>query len=263
MRIWRLIELETYDAFMNMAIDEAILRARTESLVVDTLRFYRWKRSAVSIGRFQNADIEVHLKNCAEQGVDVVRRITGGGTVYHDVEDEVTYSLVAARESLKAKGIDEVYSRVYSGITNGLRILGLTPDFNEGTVKACPNLTVNGRKVSGSAQCHRRGIVLQHGTILVGARLERMFSCLRVPWAESCMQVVNVAKSRITSLQDELHRKVAVYEVNKALIEGFQRSLSMKLVSGKLTAYEQELAEKLYSQKYSRNEWNLQGENQV
>jgi lipoate-protein ligase A len=257
---WRLLELETHDAYMNMAIDEVILNARIEGRTTDTLRLYRWKRSAVSIGRFQKVENEVQWENCAEQGVDVVRRITGGGTVYHDAEGEITYSVVAAKESLKANDIGEVYARIYSGLTAALGILGLVADFNEGNVKACPNLTVNRRKISGSAQCHKYGVVLQHGTILARVNLEKMFRCLRVPWAENCMQVVRVAKDKLTSLRDELGKDVPNEEISRALVEGFQRALGMKLNGGMLTAYERELAERLYRDKYVKDDWNLRGE---
>lgn len=240
-----------------MAIDEAVLSARMEGLVPDTLRFYCWKPSAVSIGKFQRVENEVQLENCKQRGVDVVRRITGGGTVYHDSEDEITYSVVASKESLEADDIADVYARIYSGLTEALGALGVTADFNEGNSRACPNLTVNGRKISGSAQCHKRGVVLQHGTILAKVNLERMFTYLRVPWARSCMQVVSVARHKITSLYDELGKNVSTAEVNHALIEGFRKALNVELVNGELTLYERELAERLCKQKYASDDWNL------
>jgi lipoate-protein ligase A len=98
MTCWRLLKLETHNAYMNMAIDEAILDARINGIVPNTVRFYRWNPSAVSIGKFQNIENEVYLENCLKHGVDVVRRITGGGTVYHDVEGEITYSVVASKD---------------------------------------------------------------------------------------------------------------------------------------------------------------------
>ncbi len=135
MTAWRLLELEIYDAFMNMAMDEAILRARIQSVVPNTLRFYRWKPSAVSVGRFQEIEKEVQLDNCRKHNVDVVRRITGGGTVYHDAQDEITYSVIARKEDLGAEEIAAVYSRIYAGLAESLRILGIHADFNQGTAK--------------------------------------------------------------------------------------------------------------------------------
>jgi lipoate-protein ligase A len=255
--VWRLLKLETCDAFMNMAIDEAVLRARIENLVPNTLRFYCWKPSAVSIGRFQNIEKEVQLDNCKKYGVNVVRRITGGGTVYHDAEDEITYSVVVHKSDLNATDITSVYARIYDGLAAAIRIVGSQADFNVGDSKHCPNITINGRKISGSAQSHKREVVLQHGTFLIGVDLLKMFTFLRVPWAETCTEVVSVAQRKITSIREELHRTVSITEMNEALIKGFQKALHMKLVDGKLSTHERRLADKLCKEKYATNDWNF------
>ncbi|MEE9488937.1 MAG: lipoate--protein ligase family protein, partial [Thermoplasmata archaeon] len=77
-----------------MALDEAILEARRDGRVRPTLRLYGWSPPAVSIGYFQRLDEEVHTGTCEDLGIDVVRRITGGGAVLHD--KEVTYSVTAS-----------------------------------------------------------------------------------------------------------------------------------------------------------------------
>lgn len=259
MAVWRLLKLETYNAFMNMAIDEALMKARIENHVQNTLRFYCWKPSAVSIGRFQNIEKEVELDNCRKHGVDVVRRITGGGTVYHDVEDEITYSVVANKKDLEAPDITAVYAKIYAGLAEAVKILGLRADFNKGNVKTCPNLMVKGKKISGSAQSHKKGVVLQHGTLLVDVDLQKMFTSLRVPWARTCMEVVGVAERKITSIKKELGRHVSIEEAKKALVKGFQKALNMKLVRGELTLYEKELSEKLCKEKYATDNWNFHG----
>ena len=259
MAAWRLLKFETNNAYINMAIDEAILNARIKGLVPNTLRFYRWNPSAVSIGKFQNIGNEVHLENCLKHGVDVVRRITGGGTVYHDAEGEITYSVVADKASLNAEDITEVYARIYAGIVEALKILGLKADFNEGNPRACPNLTVNGKKISGSAQCHKSSVVLQHGTLLVDVDLEKMFTFLKVPWAKTCMEVVCIARNKITSIKAELGRDVSLETVQQALIKGFQKTLGTRLEPTDLTPYEREFAEKLCREKYATVNWNMYG----
>jgi lipoate-protein ligase A len=261
MTVWRLLKPKTYNAFTNMAIDEAIMKARIENHVQNTLRFYCWKPSAVSIGRFQNIEKEVQLDNCRKHGVDVVRRITGGGTVYHDSEDEITYSMVANKKDLEAPDITTVYAKIYAGLAEAVKILGLKADFNKGNVKTCPNLMVNGKKISGSAQSHKKDVVLQHGTLLVDVELKKMFTFLRVPWAKTCMEVVGVAERKITSIKKELGRHVSVEEVKQALVQGFQKALNMKLVKGELTFYEKELSEKLCKEKYAAVGWNFHGRN--
>jgi lipoate-protein ligase A len=242
-----------------MAIDEAIFVARTNNLVPNTIRFYCWKPSAVSIGKFQDIQDEVLINNCVKQGVDIVRRITGGGTVYHATEDEITYSVIASAQDLQATDITTVYAKIYTSIAEALRMLGINADFNLGDAKTCPNLTINGKKISGSAQSHKKGIVLQHGTLLLDVNLEKMFTFLRVPWAKTCIEIVNIAKHKHTSIKDETRKNITIDEVEQALVEGFQKALNIKLVPSELTAYEHEPAERLYEEKYSTNEWNSHG----
>ena len=91
MTSWRLIDLGIYDGYMNMAIDEAILQARIEEKVPNTFRLYRWRPSCASIGKNQSMEHEVDTETCKKLGVDYVRRITGGGAVYHDYLGEITY----------------------------------------------------------------------------------------------------------------------------------------------------------------------------
>jgi lipoate-protein ligase A len=257
MNRWRLLKLETHSAYMNMAIDEAILLARIQGMAPNTVRFYQWMPSAVSIGKFQNIENEVQMGNCKQNRVDVVRRITGGGTVYHDAEDEITYSVIVGKKDLEATDITTTYAKIYTGLARGLELMGVKAYFNEGDLKACPNLTVKGKKISGSAQSHKKGTVLQHGTLLLRIDLKKMFSLLRVPWAKTCMEIVNVAKDKITSLEKELGRVVSIEETERALVEGFQETLNSNFDVGSLTAFERDLASKLHKQKYSTTEWNF------
>lgn len=147
MDTWRLLPLETNNAFMNMAIDEAILNARIAGRVPNTLRFYRWQPSTVSIGRNQNPEAEIYIDACKQIGVDLVRRISGGGTVYHDFEGEVTYSVTAKTEEISTADITVVYVKVYEAIKDALRLLGIKADFNIGDAKNCPNMTVGGKNL--------------------------------------------------------------------------------------------------------------------
>jgi len=256
---WRLLNLQTRNAYTNMAIDEAILTARTIDRAPNTLRLYRWTPSAVSIGKNQQPENEVQKDNLRKLGIDLVRRISGGGTVYHDERGEVTYSLIAKMNDLGVKDITAVYAKVYSGITDALRIMGIKADFSEGDAKNCPNLTVKGRKISGSSQAHKREIVLQHGTLLLEVDLEKMFALLRVPWAKNCREVVEVARNRITSVKSELRHAVSAETAANALAVGFTNALGVRLVEGELSSFEIELAEKLIQEKYSTDDWNLSG----
>jgi len=124
MKTWRLIPLSTNDAFMNMAIDEAILISKIKNFIPNTIRFYQWNPSAVSIGRNQNINEQIYPQALKEYQIDVVRRTSGGGAVYHDQNGEVTYSLTATISDL-GSDYTSVYQKVYSAIIDSLRLLGI------------------------------------------------------------------------------------------------------------------------------------------
>jgi lipoate-protein ligase A len=260
MDTWRLLSLQTNNAYMNMAIDEAILNELIIGNVPNTLRFYRWEPSAVSIGRNQNPDTQVHIDSCKQQGVDIVRRISGGGTVYHDFEGEVTYSVTAKTSDFGTGDITSVYFKIYSAITDALRLLGVSTDFSGGDAKNCPNLTVKGKKISGSSQILTHGAVLQHGTLLQSVDLPKMFTLLKLNDV-SCTQAAEIAKRKITSIQDELGHKVAPETIANALAQGFKAILKIQLEEGELTPSEVENANKLYIEKYRNEKWNFSGKN--
>jgi len=261
MGAWRLLKLETGDAFTNMAIDEAILTARITGKAPNTLRFYRWKPSAVSIGRFQDLFNEVHLENCRKHGVDIVRRITGGGAVYHDQEGEITYSVVVNGKDLGYADMDIIsaYKTVCKGLIEAVKILGTTAEFNPTDPKQCPSITIGGRKISGSAQSYKRGVLLQHGTFLVDINHEKIFTFLKVPWAKTLMDVLEISKKKLTSAKQELESRRSIDEVYPALVRGFQKALKIQLVEEELTSYERELAERLRRNKFSTEDWTFKG----
>ena len=259
MDTWRLIPLEKHNAFMNMAVDEAILQSRMENLVPNTLRLYQWKPSAVSIGKNQNPNETVYLDNCRKLGVDIVRRNSGGGTVFHDQSGEITYS-VTARTCDLGKDVTAVYTHIYAAVTDALRLLGILADYNPGNHKNCPNLMVNTRKISGSAQTIKRNIIQQHGTLLLSVDLSLMFQLLRVPFTEDWGLAAQAAQRKITSVQTELGHAVTSETAANALTQGFKAALKIGLIPAELTLNEKALAQKLYTSKYATDDWNQNAE---
>lgn len=261
MEVWRLIKLETRDGFTNMAIDEAIYTARIAGMVPNTLRFYRWNPSAVSIGRFQDVSREVYIENCEKHEVDIVRRITGGGSVYHDHEGEITYSIIVEGNELGPRNIDLVsaYKTICAGLIEAVRILGTTAEFTTLDRRHCPSVTIAGKKISGSSQALKKGILLQHGTFMVDINLEEMFTYLKVPWAKTLADVLTVSQRKLTSIRQELPSEQSMDEVYPALVKGFETALSIKLTEADLTRYETKLAEELRKNKFSTPNWNLNG----
>jgi len=261
MDYWRLLKLQTADAFTNMAVDEAIMKARIGNRVSNTLRLYQWKPSAVSIGRFQTLADEIHIDNCKKYDVDIVRRITGGGAVYHDQNGELTYSIVTKTRDLGCKDLDmlSAYQKICSGLNQAIKILGTKAEYRPPDPKRCPNLAISGKKISGNAQTSKKGVLLQHGTFLMDIDHEKMFTFLKVPWAKTLNDVLAVSKRKLTSARQELGYNFSTQEAYQALVNGFENALDVQFVEEELTEYEQELSKKLKKERFVAEDWNYLG----
>ena len=245
---YRLLETEKNTAAMNMSIDEAIMLSGTP-----TLRFFAWEPPAVSLGYFQGIKQEVDLERCKELGVDVIRRLTGGGAVYHD--KELTYSFFVGEGSGEvSRNILDSYGQICGFVIGGLKKLGLEAEF-----KPVNDIIVNGKKISGNAQTRRGGMILQHGTILLDVDPKEMFSILKVPNEKIRDKMISAAEERVTSVSKELGTTIGFEEVKNAIIEAFQSqdSCMWVLKQGGLSKGELETAKELYRDKYSTKEWNF------
>lgn len=254
---WRLIRTTPYTAIENMAIDHALLAGCQKGTIPNTLRFYRWSPSAVSIGRFQQILDEVDVEACKEKGVDIIRRRSSGGAVYHDFEGELTYSLICRIDSTNIpKDVIASYHHLCLGIVDGLKQLGITAEFSSGSVRACPNLFVKGRKISGNAQSRSGSALLQHGTILRCIDLDLMFSFLKVDRTKADCVTLDHAATRLTSLEQELGNKPTFQQIERALISGFTKVLSTEFVEGTMTSEETRAMQYIAKTKYATSEWN-------
>jgi len=247
---FRLLDTGFNKAALNMGIDESILRHVSEGKSLQTIRFYGWSPPAVSIGYFQSLEEEVDLEACKKYGVDCVRRITGGGAVYHD--RELTYSFIAPEDNtIVPKDIMESYKTVCSGLIRGLGVLGISSEF-----APLNDIIAGGKKISGNAQTRREGCILQHGTILLDVDVERMFMLLKVPSEKMRDKIIQNARERVTSARRMLKAEVPYAEAAKAFEEGFQTALGIEFVKGELSQSELDYAYKIAEEKYSSIGWN-------
>jgi len=245
---WRLLPLRIDDAFTSMAIDEALLKLNAEGRSPNTIRFWRWLPSTISIGCFQSLEREVDLGAARRHGVDVVRRITGGGAVFHDHSGELTYSVVCKQGDV-SDDIIESYRSICGGLVRGLERLGLQAEF-----KPVNDVQVNGKKISGSAQTRRWGSVLQHGTILISPDVRLMFELLKVSPEKISDKFIASVYERVTTVERELGRKPTFDEVRAAMVDGFADALDADFVEGELAQEELGLAEQI-KLKYASKEW--------
>ncbi len=243
---WRFIPLETHSAAMNMALDEACAHAVAQGEVSPTIRLYRWNPSAVSIGYFQSLQQEIDRDECKKQKIDIVRRRTGGGAVYHDYDGEITYSIIAP-ESMFEKNIVESYRQIAQGIISGLKTLNIDAEF-----VPINDLVVAGKKISGNAQTRRNGVLQMHGTILCDVDVDKMFSLLKVPDEKMRGKTIAVVKERVTSLK--LHGVSDYQKVYEALKNGFLTG--KQWTEGEWSEEELEKAEILAEEKYRHPKWS-------
>ncbi|RLG70141.1 MAG: lipoate--protein ligase family protein [Methanobacteriota archaeon] len=249
--VWRLLVTGWNHASLNMAIDESILQTCAERKAPNTIRFYQWRPEAVSIGYFQSLEREVDLEFCREHGIDVVRRITGGGAVFHG-SGEVTYSLIALEGTPGIpRNILRSYEVICQGLVEGLKMVGLQAVFNP-----VNDVLVNGRKISGSAQTRRWGAVLQHGTVLLDFEPSKMFSALRVTDEKIRDKMIRKAEERVTTIKKETGKKLTSEDVIEKLVEGFEKALDITLEPGGLTPLEKARAAELEKTKYGSKAWN-------
>jgi lipoate-protein ligase A len=263
---WRLINTGVSDGATNMAVDEALMQSVAENRSPPTLRFYGWDPPCVSVGYSQSVRKEVDLERCRERGYSWVRRPTGGRAILHI--DELTYSVVAPQGEARVAGdIISSYRRLSLGLVEGLRTL------HGGVVQAGRMETINGleksaacfdvpshfevtayeRKLVGSAQVRRNGVVLQHGAIPLEGDVSRLVEVLALPEPDR-VALRDKLLDRAIALDEVVGRVVPFDETAKALTRGFGTALNLEFTPGELTPYEREAVEGLVS-RYTGDEW--------
>jgi lipoate-protein ligase A len=211
---------------------------------------YGWIPPAVSIGYFQSLEEEVDLNKCKEFDLDYIRRITGGGAVFH--EKEVTYSIVVPiNNPLIPSDIMGSYKKICAGLVKGLSNLGIESSF-----VPLNDIISNGKKISGNAQTRKFHTILQHGTILIDTDVEKMFSLLKVPSEKLKDKMIKHVKERVTSINAILGKEIEFDIVCDALAKGFREAFDIQLIKGELTDSEIKLAEKIAKERYKNHEWN-------
>ncbi|WP_373229775.1 biotin/lipoate A/B protein ligase family protein [Cohnella sp.] len=280
--MWRFVHTGNRSPAENMAIDEAMLSAHQEGITPPTVRFYGWNPATLSIGYFQQADKEVDFAALRSRGIGFVRRATGGRAVLHD--RELTYSIIVS-ESYPGipASVTEAYRVLSIGLLEGFRRLGLdarmtgmdavmdeaeeTAALSSTGSSACFDsptryeLVVEGRKIAGSAQMRAKGVILQHGSILLDLDTNLLFDVLRFPDERAKIRMKRVFESKAVAVNACMRERnkptVTMTELEAAFRAGFAEGLGADLVPGKLSDLEEERARLLAIEKYASDGWNL------
>lgn len=271
---WYFINSGKQDPAYNMALDEALLDWHSEGLIPPVIRFYQWKPATLSIGYFQRVNRDVDLEAIKEMGLGFVRRPTGGRAVLHD--KELTYSVIVSEDYPEMpKTVTEAYRVISEGVLQGFRELGLRAEFsvpeseqqkldlNQPKSAVCfdaPSwyeLIVEGRKVAGSAQTRQKGVILQHGAILVDLDEDMYIKCFKFESNEQKDSALKRLNQKAVSINKILSNPLEVKDVIPAFKIGFTKALQLDLVEYVLTAEQEQYVQNLATTRYRSDEWNF------
>jgi len=249
MMIWRLLDDGITDAHHHFAVEEALARLLDEGHSPPTLRLRRVRR-AVFVGVSQDTWAEVDVDFCRAHDVKIVRRMNGGGAVYHDV-GSFCYSAFFPRRTFPQSDAD-LFGFFARPVLRTCADYGLAA-----TVSGRNDITVNGRKLYGSAQMAWYDAFVQSGTFLVDIDFNMMGQALRPSALKFADKPATTIQERVTSLNRELGRAVPVTEVMARFAAHFAAAFDLTLTPGELTAEERALAGQLWREKYATDAWNF------
>lgn len=236
---WRLLDTGPRSAAENMALDEAILQARVQGLAPNTIRFLEFDPSAVLVGYHQSVEQEVREGFCVENGIDVNRRITGGGSIYFGSRT-LGWEIVASKSDLATKipsfAGQGTFEQLCRGVVRALGSLGVEAEYRPKN-----DIEVGGRKISGTGGTERDGAFLFQGTLLVDFDVDTMLRALRVPVMKLKDKEIEAVRDRVTCLRWELGYAPAAEEIKAAIAGGFEETFNLHLVPGGLTETESRL----------------------
>ena len=238
MEKWTFLDTGVRSAAENCALDEVLLVCRNKGLIPNTVRFLQFSPNAVLVGFHQSVEQEVRTEYCKKNGIDINRRITGGGTIYLD-KPQLGWELIASRDHpLIPKDIDELYERICECTVNGLNRLGVNAAFRPKN-----DIEVDGRKISGTGGTFEGRAFLFQGTLLTDFDVETMFRALRIPIEKLKDKELESARERVTCMKWELGHLPQLEKIKDALKEGFSEIFNVELVEREMTKDEKKLLE--------------------
>ena len=227
---------------INMEKDLELMQAVSTRAAPATLRLYSWSPPALSLGYFQKEEAVVNREACRRLGIDVVRRPTGGRAVLH--YRELTYSIIVPEAHPQIpQGVLDSYRFLSGGIMEAFRLLDINPSLASGEKRehklvsgscfdapSAYEVQVQGKKVVGSAQLRRHGVLLQHGSILLELPLELYEKILRLSGPEKkAASYLERLKKKAAGLHD-LGYMVSVDDLVTALFRGFSRIFAVEII---------------------------------
>ncbi len=243
-RYFRVIDTGIRAGRANIAFDQALIAARQGGRIPDTIRFLRFRPSAL-IGMHQILSHEVRVDHCRRRGIEIGRRITGGGGLYLD-EGQIGWELVFDRASLGMRTLDDATRRICEAAALGIRKLGVPAQYRPRN-----DIEVDGRKISGTGGFFDAETLFYQGTLLIDFDPAEMIAALRIPVEKLSKRELNSARRRVVSLRELLGDRLPdLPTIYQALLEGFAEGLGIVPEWGEVTRFEEALADRLHHEEF-------------
>ncbi len=243
---WNLLGPTLLDPVTQVALDESLTLAVGRGERGPTLRFWGWSAPAVVLGRFQSVRNEVNQDVAEQEGITLVRRISGGGAMFIEPEGAITYSIHAPEEMVRGMTFPESYAFFDAWVIDALRELGVNAWY-----APLNDITSDGGKIGGAAQARRGGAVLHHTTMAYQMNTTLMSRVLRIGKEKLSDKGVTSADKRVGPLrqQTDLDRDVIIHH----LVGHFRARFG--LADDELSARELEDAQSRVEERFGTDEW--------
>ncbi len=238
---FRLLDTGHRTAAENMAIDEVLLTGRAQNKSPNTIRFLQFMPACVLLGYHQVMDQEIRAEYCREIGVEINRRITGGGALFWDTS-QLGWEIISGKDSPGFGGkVEGIYTKLCSATARALQNLGIKAAFRPRN-----DIEVNGRKISGTGGTETGGAFLFQGSLLVDFDVGTMLKVLKVPTEKLKRKEINSIKERVTCISSEIGQAPDISLVKQLIASELASELNISLTPEGLNDFEQSLlAEKL------------------
>lgn len=220
MATWRVLDTGVRSAAQNIAFNRALLEARQANEIPSTLRFLQFKPSAL-LGFHQSAQQELNVEYCGQHGIEIQRRITGGGAIYMD-ESQLGWELYLAKNDLDVPDMQHISRRICEAAAKGIQSLGLNAVYRPRN-----DIEVDGKKISGTGGAFEGDALMFQGTLLIDFNIAKMLRVLRIPIEKLSDKAISEAKERVTSLSELLPVVPPLTKIKQCLIEAFATEFSV------------------------------------
>jgi lipoate-protein ligase A len=238
---WRQINTNIADSYYVTAADEAIINYRQKNYVPNTLHFYRRNQSTISLGRSRKIQHDIHLDTCHKHDITILRRITGGGTIYTD-PGCLIYSLIFNPQDTPITSKQDAFNQICSAVINALSSHGISA-----TYKPPNDILLNGKKISGAGIIKKNPIILIHGTLLHSTNLIIMQQLLK-------KQENN---TKVTSLKQEINNPPKIQTLQQSIAHQIAQLFQISFLTSELTSEEKTMIAQLIHTRYSKDSWTF------